>query len=330
MGIQLSEAIREYDRHLSARRLAKNTCETRLRPVRAGLNLWGDLQLRSIHARHIDVLFSHYQWGPSTTNLYLGGLRLFFEWARAHKHVSPDTDPTLGWRNLRVPRQDKLRIPPQRFGELLDAADHPINRAVIALGLFTFMRGSEIATLRVADVEGLNGDTPLLKIWRHKTKEEDVLPVCRELQVELQRYLGWYAGAVGIPQSNWLLIPRRQYDGLQQRDRYLVDKKYTHPYRLAQKALAKLGYPTKGEGGHSLRRAGARALADELRGQGYDGALMRVASMLGHRDVRTTQHYIGWGLEREQRNEAFSGKTMFPSLSDNQSNLIDAAERFGG
>lgn len=326
MGVSLSEAMQEYERHLLARRLAVNTIETRLRPLRAGIALWGDLQVRSIHARHIDVLFAHHQWQASTTNLYLGGFRLFWSWLRAQRHVTPDTDPTQGWRNLRVQQKERLRIPATKFAELLDACDHPTQRMVVALGLFTFLRGSEVASLRVADVQDLHGPAPLLHIWRHKTKQEDVLPICTELQVEMARYLRWYAATIGVPQPQWMLIPRRQYDGLQKRDRFHVDKQYAHVYRLAQRALDRMGYATLGEGGHTLRRSGARAMADELRSQGFDGALLRVASMLGHADVKVTQLYIGWQLERQQRNESLAGKAMFPSLVD--ATVIDAADRW--
>lgn len=88
----------------------------------------------------------------------------------------------------------------------------------------------------------------------------------------------------------------------------------SHPYRVAQRGLAKLGYDTKQEGEHTLRRSGARALADRLRHEGTDSALLRVASMLGHKDIRITQHYIGWDTERDQRNELLAGQPMFPEL----------------
>ncbi len=59
-----------------------------------------------------------------------------------------------------------------------------------------------------------------------------------------------------------------------------------------------------------------RALADALNeAGGSDGALMRVASMLGHSDVRVTQKYIGWEAERRARNEAVAGKVMFPAMT---------------
>jgi hypothetical protein len=55
-------------------------------------------------------------------------------------------------------------------------------------------------------------------------------------------------------------------------------------------------------------------MADRLREEGTDGALMRVASILGHQDLKVTQHYIGWDVEAEKRDEMLKGKTMFPSI----------------
>jgi hypothetical protein len=33
--------------------------------------------------------------------------------------------------------------------------------------------------------------------------------------------------------------------------------------------------------------------------------------MLGHKSTKITEHYIGWGLERQQRNEQLAGQPMF-------------------
>lgn len=102
----------------------------------------------------------------------------------------------------------------------------------------------------------------------------------------------------------------------------IVDKPQSHTYRPAQRALEALGYPVLREGEHTLRRSGARAYADQLRSQGYDGALLRVASMLGHKDTKQTEHYIGWHLERQQRNEALAGKSMFGDLFAQDAGIV--------
>src|SRR3546814_20633796 len=56
-------------------------------------------------------------------------------------------------RTIPVPARPRLRIPVTDFGRVLEAAERPDWRITIALGLFTFSRGSEIAGLRVGDVD---------------------------------------------------------------------------------------------------------------------------------------------------------------------------------
>lgn len=318
---QVSDAIDQYLGHLRARGLARNSIRSHRQALGKALICWGNIQVQNVEPRHIDRLFSENQWGASTRNLYLGYLRQFFAWARHQGYMGRDTDPTHGWRNSRVPRVEKMRLPLEEFPALLDAATHPRDRALLALGLFTFLRGSEIQTLTVGDLD-LRHNT--LAIFRHKTREEDVLPVSSELSQEMVRWLNWYRQDQEGLNSGWYLIPAKKPDEWVNVDGKLVcvnslvsvrpERKVTHPYRIPQRALAQLGYDPKGEGEHTLRRSGARALFDTLRSQGYDGALMRVSSMLGHRDTRVTERYIGLTLERTQRNEQFAGQPMFPSL----------------
>lgn len=322
-SMPLSEAITEYELHLQARGLEPRSIKNSIQPLTRALAEWGNIQTGSISGGHIDRLFRRARWAPSTRNLYLGSLRGFFTWCRREGHIARDFDPTDGWRSIRVAKHERLRIPPTEFRALLDGCHHPRDRMVCALGIYTFMRGGEIATLTIAD---LNLDEYALTIYRHKTKEQDTLPVCAELAEEAERYLDWYRAdqRKDMLPHHWLLVPAKGPQPTYQdkvTHRIAVDmdalpplrpeRQMTHPYRTVQRALARLGYDTKGEGEHTLRRSGARALFDTLRDQGYDGALMRVSSMLGHKDSKVTQHYLGIGLERTQRNEMLAGKRMF-------------------
>lgn len=321
----LPEAIDQYRLHMEARGLEKRSVRNNLQPLNRAVVEWGPIQTGSITGQHIDRLFRRAQWGPTTRNLYLGSLRGFFTWCRREGHIAKDFDPTAGWSNMRVPRRERMRLDVSEFPTLLDACRHPRDRFVCALGLYTFLRGGEIASLRIAD---LDLERDVLSIFRHKTKESDVLPVCLELHEEAERWLRHYRQDTSRPAlpDQWYLVPskmpnRTRQNPVTHRIEVVLDElaplrpeqPMTHPYRAVQRALAGLGYDTEREGEHTLRRSGARALFDTLREQGYDGALMRVASFLGHKDVRVTQRYIGLGLEQAQRNEAFSGRRMFPA-----------------
>jgi len=318
---QMADAITEYTAHLRSKGLADNTIKNHTQPLTRALRVWGDIQVATVKPVHIDRLFTDGNWSPRTRNLYRGALDLFFKWARHNGYMARDFDPLFGSRNQRVPRKDKMRLPVDEFYPLLDAAEHPRDRACLAIGLFLFLRGGEIQTLRVGDLD-LGQST--IEVYRHKTKDYDTMPVSEELREEMVRWLNWYRADQGNLVGNWHLIPSKKpdewtnVDGKLQRLPRLAsvrpEQVMSHPYRVAQRALLSLGYDVKGEGEHTLRRSGARAYADSLREQGVDNALLRTASLLGHRDVRVTQSYIGWDTERDNRNEAIAGKPMFPGI----------------
>lgn len=331
--VTLSDAIDQYLAYLAAKRLETNTIKNSTYLLRKALAVWGNVHVTNLQPRHVDRLFAENRWGPRTHNTNLQIIKTFFAWCRNQGYMPLNADPCFGWRNQRVPQQEKLRVPVERFNELLDAAEHPRDRVIVACGLFLFLRGSEIAHLRVGDVDFKNST---VRIWRQKTKQEDVLPMSIELAAELRPWLNYYRAEQGTLRDDWFLCPARLKNpwvnsggnlvpsGLPQR--LNPTKPLTHTYRPAKEALAKLGYPTLGEGEHTLRRSGARAYADVLRERGYDGVLLRVASMLGHSDVKVTQTYIGWALEKEQRNIELAGKPMFPNGLAKQGQVLRIVE----
>lgn len=324
-SVKTGAAIEEYLAHLRAKRLAENTVKQQTTVLRRARKVWGDILISSIEPRHIDRLFTDGGWAPGTQNLYLGTIRQFFKWCRLHSLMGKDFDPTATWGNARLPRnQDRNRIPVEQFKEILDAAQHPRDRAIIALGLYTFARGSEISLLKVHDLNLTDG---LIHLYRVKTLDEDDLPISSELQEEMGRWLNWYRKDQGTLRGTWYLTPAKQpnpygYDPstrlltpLQGLAHVKPEVREARPYRAVQRALRALGQPSLGEGVHTLRRSSARAYADHLRSEGYDGALLRTASFLGHRSTKVTEHYIGWGLERDQRNKMVKGQPMFPEVA---------------
>lgn len=321
-------ALARYNDHLNAAGLQPNTIKNRTQVLRLAAPLWGNTSVNRLNGQSIDDLFSTYEWAPRTRNLYLSNLRVFFAWCRRERIVPRDFDPTLNLSNARIPRHDKQRVPVQKFPELLDACVHPRDRAAVALGLYLFLRGSELQTLQVQDV---NFRDATVHIYRHKTQDEDTLPMCEELRIELSAYLDWYRSMHGVLQPNWFLLASKKPNHCTWVDGKVVtisdtpplrpDKKMSHPYRPAKRALAALGLDDKGEGEHTLRRSGARAWFDALRGEGHSGALMRVSSMLGHSDTRITEHYIGVNSERTQRNQLLAGQRMFPVQAPTQQRL---------
>ena len=339
--ITIPVARQEYLAHLSARGLSKSSIKVAGTVLNACATAWGEILVSSLTGSHVDRLFaSNTMWGPQTRNIYLAGLSRFFLWCRRENYMSRDFDPTAGWRNQTVPKVDRLRIPLTEFAALLDATPSPVDRMVCALGLYTFMRSGEISSLKVGDI---NMEQNTLNMYRWKTKEADVLPISRELSTELQRWFAFYQRDTSARlRHEWYLVPGKGpnpcfYNPITRRLEHRPgvwgalrpERMSAHGHRPAQRALAALGYDTFQEGGHTLRRSGARALFDTLRDQGYDGALMRVSSMLGHKDTKMTEHYIGVGLERAQRNEMIAGHLMFPQLVHTDADVINIGRASG-
>lgn len=323
MSITILEARAQWIQHMQAKGRKDRTIYNSIQPVTHLHRACGNIQIASIRPQHVDKMFHGQTWSPRTRNLYLGNLALFFKFCRRMGWMPKDYDPTEGWDPVRVPREQHLQVPPERFGDLLDAARHPRDRAFIALGLFTFGRSSEIITLRVAD---LDFSRNTVAIFRHKTSQSDILPMVAELKPEMLNWLDWYDKAVGGLQSHYHLVPAlaqapmvynpstRLLEPSEAIQKPVPTKPMSHPYEAVQYALNVLGYDVKKAGGHTLRRSGALALFQATRDSGYDGALRLVSSMLGHSDTKMTEVYLGIGIERLQRNEKLAGQPMLPDL----------------
>lgn len=325
MGMRFHDAIIQFEKHSRARGLEDRTVRNRVQPLRKGMDIIGNLTVANISGRHIDQIFSNAGWQASTANQYQSSFRLFFDWCRANRVTPLNHDPMVGWKPVRVERKEKLRIPVDEFNDFLEAADHPYDRMVVALAMYTLCRGSELTPLKFSDIIDLDSKKPLLSIYRCKGKEADVIPIPEELQDELHIWMRWLTANAGIVQSDWYILGRRDNNGGV--DPTLLSRR---PYRAVQRVLKKLGYPIERNGVHTLRRSSSRAAFDLMRDNGYDGALLRVSSMLGHRGgTRITEKYIGLELEREQRNEQFAGKVMFPNAKPAKADVIDFPAQSG-
>jgi len=202
----LSAAIDEFAAHLRAKRRAKNTVDGYVYVLHKALKTWGDISTDAIEPIHIDRFFAAGDWADSTQNQYLASLRVFFKWLRNSRYTWPDHDPTVTWEVARVRSKDRLRLSPDEFYPLMDACSHPRDRAVVALALFTLLRGSEIATLKWADVDFGAG---LLHAVHHKTKLEDAKPIGEELREELVAWQNWYRLDQGTIKPEWFLVPAK-------------------------------------------------------------------------------------------------------------------------
>lgn len=341
-NVSLADAIEEYLASRQARGISANTIRGDRNTLRLFLTVTGNILIRNVEERHVDAFFaSKAHIKGSTRNIFLSRLRSFFRWAQGRGYMREN--PTQGIRKIREAGDSRLFLPVDEFPRVLAAATHPRDRIVVALGMFLFLRISEIESLRVGDVDL---DRREIRVQIHKTGDSDVMPICAELDEELRRWLTWYAQHIDGPLKNDMYLcpakweyrstpgPGGRFIVLPEAQTKTVlrpYKKISRSYRIVQRSLATMGYPIRGEGGHTLRRSGARALFDTLRGQeGIDGALQQVKVMLHHKNVAMTEHYLGIAPERVQRDARLKGKPMFFQVQQGANNVIDIRRRRGG
>lgn len=321
LKIRLSLASQEYASHLSARGLAAGTIRSRAGMLRLLEACVGDVYVENLTADHVDRLFAAHAWAAKTRNVKLSMLRTFFRWCQQRRYMDRHADLLAGYRNLPCPVEPRTRIPVDEWPRLFEACMHPTETAALATGLFLFLRGSEQQAIQLKHV---HLDEGTIDVYRAKTRQWDTMPISSELDAYLRDYLTWYADTVGIHPDYYLHAPRiiASQERCEATNRILpgtgtIDptRAIAKPHQTIQRILRRAGYPTAKEGEHTLRRSGARAWFDQLAESGYDGALRRVQSMLGHSTSLVTESYLGIDLDRRQRDSAVRGQRMFPNLT---------------
>lgn len=331
--IQLSDALDEYERFRVSNHIAKATLRNNRTTLKRFLASTGNIWVHAIDDRHVERFFTELtktKQPQSQRNDHVA-LQGFFKWCKHRRYLSDDVDPMWGRRKPPHNKKERNRIHVSRFPALLDAAEGRCerDRAGIAMLLYTLARDQEIASVQIRDVALDSGEIHM-RIF--KTGEEDLMPICAELDVELRRWLRYYTEQVGPLQPHYYLIPSRDTRGVRGEDgvyhsvtqvRLCPERKVATMGRLATPALEGIGFPTRdengkplGEGAHTVRRSGARALFDDLVTEGYDHALRVVQSMLHHASMATTEGYIGVTADRKSRDDLLRGRTMYRGVGN--------------
>lgn len=333
MAVAPSMTLRELMPHyLEYRQYVENKRGGTLKNDRAAVNrlieVAGDIQPRNLTPRHADAfLRSVGRHSTSHFNMRLSAIKMFMVWCRREKLIPREFDLFTA-RSRKISRPDRHRLPVERFPELLDAAGrrHPRDRILVAIGLYLFLRASEIRMLKLSDVDL---DSREVHVYIKKTDEYDIMPISAELEQELRQWLAFYEEQQGHLDPDWYLVPARcntawrnesgQLTVDPSRPSNLRPKDFMGPHMEdpVKRALADVGWVVEGtrEGMHTLRRSGARAYFDALVNAGYDGALKRVSAMLHHSSVIMSERYLGIREDRHTRNVAIKGKIMFPAAS---------------
>jgi integrase len=297
------------------------------------------LTVEEIDPRVISRYFASSTGEQGNLNNMLVPVRLFLAWCVAAGWLETGAvTRLLGRRKTKAPvRKPKHYIPPERFDEMLEAPSlqHPSERMVVAAALFTLCRRSEIAGLQLRHIDLAAG---VLRVYRGKRSRWTDVGICPELGEELNNWLGYYAFSMDqagphfmmADHPDWKLIPRLKHRRTRDDQGRIImsgqidlDPAGTpiHLERIIKRVLDDLGVESVrdgrqvkhlGEGCHTVRRSGARAMLDHLsKDLGHERALLQVATMLDHDDPKQTLLYIGMDQEREELNTWLRSNSMY-------------------
>lgn len=345
---RLAETVEEYLRYRAAT-CSATTVKNEGFVLRRFTTWYGDVQLRHMKPEKVADWF--YGEGglrqphvtrdgvhrppiaATTANYYKTRLASLFRWATRRGYLKHDLLAEV--RPLTPVRKARLQLTPDALLRLLDQAYDARDRAFLALLANTGFRGGTAISLKVGDVD-LAAD--ILHVHVSKSRIDDRFPITSDLRAELERWSRTYARDVGRPlQATDFLFPARSRtvycwvtndDGTKTRQRtataWSPDRPMTHPERVVQDALGALGYPTRGEGCHTVRRSVARALFDSMAGDtGYDAALRTVSATLHHKSSATTEIYLGLTSERARRDSLLRGRPFLSDLGGRTADVIE-------
>lgn len=326
---RLSEVIEECISSFEAQGLAPSSVRSARQTYDHLLAQVGNIQIKYLDTTKVDEFFhSRQSKGEAftTLNTRRNWIRQLVAHAKLRRYIAHD--PVAHVRAFKGLAPKRLLIPQTDFGRLLDSCKDPVERVVVALGLYQFHRAGEIAALKVGDVDL---ERSLVDKTNFKSRKRDEVPISEELDDELRRWLTHYATVQDGLEPDWFLVPtrtrpmpRQQEDGswklVVEGKPYQPKSRHRRPYLIAQAVLERAGYPLRDaygrslrEGNHTLRRSGARALYDHLLSdRGHDDANRTVQSMLGHSSFTTTEVYLGIDIDRSKRNALIAGRPMFP------------------
>jgi integrase len=265
--------------------------------------------------------------GSVSFNRYRSVLKVFFDYAVNMRWTDRSPMEGVGRARPDTPKS-RLYLGASELLSLLDYCGNPVERVACSIGMNTGLRGNDIRHLTLFDASLASG---VIQTEIRKTRKLDVKPITMELHWELAKWLNTYAELTGLDSADdlppdWLLVP--SYRNPAPRGESTIKpyptRVHSCPWRMVQRPLLRMGYPTKGEGFHTLRRSSARALFESLRGagEGRDHALMVVKEFLNHSSVSQTEHYLGLNQERILRDALLKDKPFLSALAATEQSRI--------
>lgn len=340
MPLKIENALPAFEEYDRSRGLAAGTVKRHMTLVRQFARVCQDIKGRGATMGQVDHqcvsrFFAGLGGSQGHRNNALESVKAFLTWAGKFGYLRPPfTAASLleGYKSRPPERQPKYYLEAPEFPAALEAAGghNPVDRAVTAIALYTLARQSEIASIRLCDLD-LTART--IRIRRHKAKHWTETGVTPELADELNQWLITYAEHMGYfsphtmirEHPDWFLVPSRQSWRTPKSGkpgyRLQPDRPIAMMERVAKRVLTDLGVQGTregksvshlGEGMHTIRRSGARAMLKNLSERlGHDRALVQVSIMLDHKDTKMTLRYIGMDQERDELNDWLKGNSMY-------------------
>lgn len=215
----------------------------------------------------------------------------------------------------REARRDFLRLTETELLEMIEAAEEPRDRAMLAHLVNTGCRAAELTRITLGAVDRDHGTIYTEVV---KSRVSDQMPITADLGEELDLWLPRYREIVagGPLQPSWYLYPRRRIkwgEGKEYVSVYTPEQpaSYNTVRDVVRTGLRSVGYPEAlldREAVHTIRRSVARLYFDMLLGVGYSHAIREVQALLHHKSSITTERYIGLDHDRARRDATLKGR----------------------
>lgn len=333
-GPRLSEALAEYRQWQTHRGRSEGTLIADKNVLHRFMDMTGDILVKNIRPEHVNkfmYLKRETPLKPATHNSYRSRFQVFFRWCHQRRYLTNAEALMADIEIQKIPTKNRQKPAPNQLLSLLDHAPNARDRVLLALSMNTGLRASELVALRIGDVDL---DAGTLDVRIQKTKDEDELPITADLDHELRRWFIAYAENLGRPLHGAdLLLPTNvggvwtHYDHETKQMvrgpiKYDPEHPVQHTEMIVQRALKAVGLPTYYEGTHTLRRAVALAYYTAASAEKGDVAALRETSaLLHHKNVATTERYLGLTAEKARRDRRLRGQPFLTAMVD-QTNVV--------
>lgn len=289
----------------------------------------GDCHISSLRNQHIEDFFYgpgglHETAGATTLASYRVNMRSFLRFCERREWTLRTVDQlTEGLREKSTQsNRNRYRMTRDELRQLLESATFPRDRALIAFIANTGLRISEALRMRVRDVAFQKGE---MYVYLPKTDEEATIPLSLDLERELRAWLTHYTEAAGPLKRTHYLFPvcfrpafLPGHAQTPNRQRVLnPEGMISHPHVIIKDVAEAAGIELDpGDAWHTLRRSFARILYEDAREHGHDNALRIVQAALNHKEVNTTERYLGLDIERQRYADMIKGKPFLTADLD--------------